>query len=615
MELAAEIGRQRTWYEVRLSPILSGGKVENIILTAGEITERKLAEEALRDSEERFSVAVRGANDGIWDWDLERERMYYSLRWKKILGYSEDDISESPDEWIGRIHPDDVQQVRADLKAHLQGFTPHLISEHRIMHRSGSYRWILVRGLAVRNPGQPAHRLAGSITDITARKLTEERLRHDAMHDVLTGLPNRAYFLDQLKRSIQRGKRHSDYWSAVFYIDIDRFKLINESLGHLAGDQFLIEIAHRLEKSMRAQDCVARFGGDEFALLLDDIKSEEEAIQVADRVQSAMTRAFDVQNQAVFASVSIGIVLNRGSYEKAEDLLQDADTALYEAKANGRGRHQTFDADMRVRSLALLQLETDLRRALERQEFEVYYQPIVDTTSGAITALEALVRWHHPERGLILPTDFIPVAEENGLVVPINEWVTGTACRQLREWLRFTPGLKMSVNLSARQVQNPNLPEYFRRTLIENGLDGHSLQLELTENAILQDFEQTLRVLTGLNELGIQISLDDFGMRYSSLDYLKRFPVSTIKIDKSFISDIREDSQDDAITRTIISVGHLLNKNVVAEGVETGHQLDFLRRHECDAIQGYLYSQPQNKSIITELLEKGLPLVPGGNEL
>jgi diguanylate cyclase (GGDEF)-like protein len=430
----------------------------------------------------------------------------------------------------------------------------------------------------------------------------------------LTGLPNRAYFLDQLKRSIQRGKHRSDYWSAILCIDIDRFKLINESLGHLAGDQFLIGIARRLEKSMRPQDCVARLGGDEFAFLLDDIKSEEEAVQVADRIRSGMARAFDVQRQEIFASVSIGIALNTGGYEKAEDLLRDADIALYEAKANGRGRHQIFDADMHVRSLALLQLETDLRRALERHEFEMYYQPIVDATSGAITALEALIRWHHPERGLLMPTDFIPVAEENGLVVAISEWGTGVACRQLHEWLKIAPGLKMSINLSARQVQNPNLPEYFKQALAENGLDGHSLQLELTENAILQDFEQTLQVLTGLNELGIQISLDDFGMRYSSLDYLKRFPVNTIKIDKSFISDIREDGQDEAITRTIISVGHLLNKHVVAEGVETGHQLNFLRRHECDSIQGYLYSEPQNRIIITGLLEKGLPLVPGGME-
>jgi diguanylate cyclase (GGDEF)-like protein len=478
------------------------------------------------------------------------------------------------------------------------------------MHRSGAYRWVLVRGLAVRSVGKQAHRLAGSLTDITARKTTEERLLHDAMHDVLTGLPNRAYFLDQLRRSIQRLKRHSDYWNAVLFIDLDRFKLVNESFGHAAGDQLLIETARRLETSLRPQDTVARFGGDEFAILLDDIKLEEDAIRVADRVQTTMSQPFYLQNQEVFTSASIGIVVNIGNYERAEDLLRDSDTALYEAKANGRNRHQTFDANMRMRNLALLQLETDLRRALERQEFEVYYMPIVSLPSGTIASLEALVRWHHPERGMILPNDFIPHAEENGLIVPINDWVIRTACNQLKQWLPKPPSLRVSVNLSARQLQNPNLPEQFRQIITEAGIDPRALQLELTESAAMQDFDLTIRILTELSDMGIMISLDDFGMRYSSLDYLKRFPVNTIKIDKSFIWDIPEDGEDAAITRTIISVGHLLNKIVVAEGVESPRQLDFLHQHQCDAVQGFLYSEPLNTAAITIMLNNGLVLTP-----
>lgn len=614
-ELAASEKASSTWYEVRLSPILVNGKVESVILTANEITERKLAEEALRTSEERFSLAVRGANDGIWDWDLDSNQIYFSQRWKKMLGYSESEISASPDEWLGRIHPDDLAQVRQDLRSHLEAYTPHFVNEHRIMHKGGAYRWVLVRGLAIRNQGKQAHRLAGSLTDITARKTTEERLLHDAMHDVLTGLPNRAYFLDQLRRSIQRVKRHSDFYGAVLFIDLDRFKLVNESFGHVAGDQLLLNISHRLETSLRPQDTIARFGGDEFAVLLDDVKSIEDAIRVANRIHEALTLPFMLQGQEVFTTASVGIVVNTGNYERPEDLLRDADSALYGAKSSGRGRHQVFDTNMRMRNLALLQLETDLRRGIDRQEFEVYYQPIVALPSGRISSLEALIRWHHPERGMVMPNDFIAAAEENGLIVPINEWVMREAFKQLKEWLVYNPNLRVSINLSARQLQNPNFPSEIAKMIADAGLEGSSIQLEVTESAAMQDFDQTIKILTSLSNMGILISLDDFGMQYSSLDYLKRFPVTMIKIDKSFILGIPEDGEGAAITRSIISVGHLLNKYVVAEGVESTSQLDFLHQHQCDEVQGYLYSQPQDQQAISLILKTGLALVPITNDL
>lgn len=609
-ELAAGDSVNRVWYDVRLSPILVNDRVDSAILTANEITERKLAEEALRNSEERFSLAVRGANDGIWDWDLESDQIYFSQRWKKMLGFSESEVSSSPDEWLGRIHPDDLAQVRHDLQAHLEGFTPHFVSEHRIMHKGGAYRWGLVRGLAIRNEGKKAHRLSGSLTDITARKTTEERLLHDAMHDVLTGLPNRAYFLDQLRRSIQRVKRRSEFFGAVLFIDLDRFKLVNESFGHVAGDQLLLNISHRLETSLRPQDTIARFGGDEFAVLLDDVKGIEDSIRVADRIHEALAKPFMLQGQEVFTSASIGIVVNSGNYDRPEDLLRDADSALYGAKSSGRGCHQVFDTNMRMRNLALLQLETDLRRGLERQEFEVFYQPIVALPSGKISSLEALIRWHHPERGMVMPNDFIPAAEENGLVVPINEWVMRVAFKQLKEWLEYNPQLKVSINLSARQLHNPNFPKEIAEMIADAGLEGSSIQLEVTESAAMQDFDQTIKILTSLNDMGILISLDDFGMQYSSLDYLKRFPVTTIKIDKSFILGIPEDGEGAAITRSIISVGHLLNKYVVAEGVESTSQLDFLHQHQCDQVQGYLYSHPQDTRAISLLLKTGLVLYP-----
>ena len=609
-ELAAEEQTRVAWFNVQLNPILADGRVECLILTAMEVTERKLAEEALRMSEERYSVAVRGANDGVWDWDLDKNKVYYSQRWKKILGYNDDEITSSPAEWLDRIHPNDFKQVREDLAAHQEGYTPHFVSEHRLKHKNGAYRWVLVRGLAVRTEGKKAHRLAGSLTDITARKSAEERLLHDAMHDTLTSLPNRAYFLDQLKRSIQRMRRYNESMGAVLLIDLDRFKLVNESFGHQAGDQLLVSIARRLEASLRPQDIIARFGGDEFAILLDDINTMEVVVHVANRIQGALAKPFTLQNQEVFTSASIGIVTNAEKYDHAEDLLRDADSAMYEAKANGRGCYHIFETNLRTRNQAKLQLENDLRRAQERQEFELYYMPIVALPGGAIYSLEALIRWNHPERGMVMPNDFIPVAEENGQIIPINEWVLRTACQQLKDWLKINPSIRVSVNLSARQLKNPNLSQEIAQVMAESGLAGSSLQLEITESAALEDFDQTVATLSSLNGMGIQISLDDFGKSYSSLDYLKRFPVSTIKIDKSFIWDIPEDGDDAVITRTIISVGHLLNKHVVAEGVETHRQLDFLHRHQCDAVQGYLYSQAKDVPTITNLLQSSRILTP-----
>ncbi len=345
------------------------------------------------------------------------------------------------------------------------------------------------------------------------------------------------------------------------------------------------------------------------------MKVSDDVTRVADRIHEALAKPFMLQGQEVFTTASIGIVVNTGDYERPEDLLRDADSALYEAKSNGRGRHQTFDTNMRMRNLALLQLETDLRRALERQEFEVFYQPIVTIPSGRISAMEALIRWHHPERGMVMPGEFISAAEENGLLVPINEWVMQVAFKQLKEWLEISPHLRVSINLSARQLHNPNFPQEISKMMADAGLEGTSIQLEVTESAAMQDFDQTIRILNELSDMGIMISLDDFGMQYSSLDYLKRFPVTTIKIDKSFIFGIPEDSEGAAITRSIISVGHLLNKYVVAEGVESPGQLEFLHQHQCDEVQGYLYSRPQDTRAISGLLKSGPLLFPLKSDL
>ncbi|HEY4491262.1 MAG TPA: PAS domain S-box protein, partial [Acidobacteriota bacterium] len=390
------------WAQVSGAPVMG---VKGVIGSMGiltDVTERKLAEKALRESEERYALAVTGANDGLWDWDLKTNKIYFSERWKSMLGYSPELISNSPDEWFKRVHPDDFERLKAEITSHLKGNIAQLQNEHRMLHQDGSYRWMLSRGVAVRDI-KGAYRMAGSQTDVTERKLAVEQLLHDAFHDALTNLSNRALFMDRLSgaaaRATSRARRGGRYLFAVLFLDLDRFKVINDSLGHLIGDQLLISIARRLEKCLRPGDTIARLGGDEFAILIEDILDVEDAITVAKRIQSDLKMPLDVGEQEVFTSASIGIALSSVKYEKAEDLLRDADTAMYRAKALGKARYEVFSESMHGRAVALLQLETDLRRAIERNEFVIHYQPIVSLQNRKVIGFEALVRWKHPDRG------------------------------------------------------------------------------------------------------------------------------------------------------------------------------------------------------------------------
>ncbi len=432
---------------------------------------------------------------------------------------------------------------------------------------------------------------------------SREHFRHAAFHDALTGLPNRTLLLDHLTLAIERARRHSDHLFAVLFVDLDRFKNINDSLGHGVGDQLLVSLARRLEGCLRPMDTVARLGGDEFAILLDGLADMRAAIAVAERVQSELAQPFNLNGHEVYTTASIGITLSATGYTLPENVLRDADTAMYRAKENGKARHELFDTVMHARAVALLTLENDLRRAVERHEFQVYYQPIIALNTNRIAGFEALLRWPHAERGFVAPDEFIPLAEETGLIFEIGRWVLDEACRQMCQLQKLVPyPLTISVNLSSRQFSQPHLIEQIKQTLIETGLDPRSLLLELTESVVMENAEAAAAMLKQLRALGVQLSIDDFGTGYSSLSYLHRFPLSMLKIDRTFIGHMDVGGENTEIVRTIITLANNLGMQVVAEGVETAAQLAHLRMLNCTYGQGYFFSRPVAAEQVAALL-------------
>jgi len=579
-----------------------------------DMTERRRQELALRESEERYALAARGANDGLWDWHLFTNEVFYSTRWKAMLGYAEEEVGTSLDEWLKRVHPEDAPHLKMEIATHTAGITHHLQDEHRIMHKDGGYRWVLCRGVAVRDGAGKAYRMAGSLTDITERKLAEEQLLHDAFHDSLTNLPNRALFTDLLGRSLGRAQRRADYRFAVLFIDLDRFKVVNDSLGHSVGDELLRAITRRIERCVRPGDTVARLGGDEFTILVDDIGNASDATRVADRIQRELTQPFNLSGHEVFTSASIGIALSASGYEEVDDLLRDADIAMYRAKALGKARYEVFDTAMHARAMALLELETDLRRAIERNEFRLYYQPVVNLETGRIAGFEGLVRWQHPQRGLIGPAAFVPIAEEMGLIIPIGRWVLKEACRQMQEWQERFPGtrdLTISVNLSGKQFAQARLVEDVSQALKESGLAPGRLRLEITESAVMENAASAMAMIEQLRGLDVKIDIDDFGTGYSSLSYLQRFEVDHLKIDRSFVSNIGSDRGENAeIVRTIVTLARHLGMDAVAEGVETQDQLRMLQELGCGSVQGFLFAEPVSRDEAEGLLkDDAQPLV------
>jgi diguanylate cyclase (GGDEF)-like protein/PAS domain S-box-containing protein len=548
----------------------------------------------LIQSEERYALAVRAANDGIWDWDLRRDRIYFSPRWHAILGQPERSGDDDTSVWFDLVHADDLLRLRAAIDAHLAGQTPHLESEHRMRHADGTWRWVLSRGLAIRGVDAEVTRMAGSLSDITDRRSAEIRLQHDALHDALTGLPNRALFMDRVDQLVRRTFREPGSACAVLFVDIDRFKLVNDSLSHAVGDHLLVALAGRIAGVLRPGDTVARIGGDEFTILLDGAVTEREANIVAGRVQAALAQAFNVDGHALTVTASIGISLSSAQMGPSE-LLRNADIAMYDAKRRGRACCALFDESMHRRVVDRLARENDLRHAVDRGLIEIHYQPIVDLATGRIRALEALARWPTgwPE---VAPLDFIPIAEETGVIGPLGLHVLRVALDSLARWRRaglVADDVRMSVNLSARQLDDPRLPASVRAAIGASGLEGDALRLEITESTLMQEPDRMQHIVTEVCATGAGLHLDDFGTGYSSLAALHRFPVDALKIDRSFVASIGTGpGGSDVIVRSTVALAHSLGLHVIAEGIEDAGQLQRLRTLGCEYGQGFLFSPP-----------------------
>jgi diguanylate cyclase (GGDEF)-like protein/PAS domain S-box-containing protein len=559
-------------------------------------------------SEQRYSVASGAAHDGIWDWDLISDRVYFSSRWREILGQPDREGDEAPDAWFDLVHPDDLSSLRIAIDQHLAGETEHLESEFRMRHADGSWRSLITRGAAIRHPSGNAMRLAGSMSDLTEQRGAEQKLRHDALHDSLTGLSNRTLFIDRIDQLLQRALRDPALGCAVLFLDIDRFKLINDSLGHSIGDRLLVAFADRLSNALRPGDTVARLGGDEFAVLLTGADKPEEALVIAERLHEALAKPFSIDGNELFVNASIGISLSAAQVSAA-DLLRNADIAMYDAKRHGVLRSAVFDEAMRRRVADRLALEIRLREALDKSLLRVYYQPIVDLRTGRICAIEALARW--PEQWTpVTPLDFIPIAEETGLIGALGLHVLQTALAALADWRRVglvAPDVRISVNVSSRQLNDPGLAGHVRAAITDVRLAASSLLLEITESTLMHEPKRMEAIVKQLCETGVGLHLDDFGTGHSSVSALHQYPVDALKIDRTFVTSAsRTTLASEVVVRSTVALAHSLDIDVIAEGIEHGSQLRRLRALGCHRGQGFLFSEPRSRRD-TETLLKDWP--------
>jgi len=581
-----------------------------------EVEERRRAEADLRLSEERYALAAHSANDGLWDWDLRSGQFYSSPRWRALLGFADEDLRGNINEWMDRVHPDDRVALQIRIGTHLQDPSQPLELEHRVMHRDGEYRWMLVRATAVTDEaGRPA-RMVGSHADVTARKNAELQLMHVALHDTLTGLPNRAYFMDHLDAVLRRSKTPMGTRFAVLFIDLDRFKVVNDSLGHATGDELLVEVAKRLSAVVRPGDMVARLGGDEFTLLLENLASDDGAANVAERILQSLSEPLQLGGYEVRVGASIGIAYGVPAYITPGEILRDADTAMYQAKSDGRGLYRVFESSMYDAALDNLVLESELSIAVEREQFRLQYQPIVDLASGRITGFEALVRWQHPVRGLISPAVFMSIAESTGDIVSIGRWVLEQVCKQMGLWrhsLVNADRLSVSVNVSPRELWQMDFVPFVAGLLRTYGIRPAALRLEIPEGAVSRNREETAAVMRNIAELGVGITIDDYGAGNTTPATINELPVDMLKIDRTCVQSLGADGSGSDLAAAYIETAKNLRIPVIGEGIETSAQRDTLYDLGCVYGQGYHFSAPLDPDEVPGVVATSPQGITGNN--
>jgi diguanylate cyclase (GGDEF)-like protein/PAS domain S-box-containing protein len=582
---------------------------EGVMVLWQDVTAQVLAEQALKQSAERFALMADGANDGLWELDERTQTLYVSARWRVIVGLPATEDTIRAEDWFGRVHDDDVAGVKQALSARASEQADHIEHEHRMRHEDGTWRRVLCRGVAVRDAIGRTVRLAGSLTDITDSVIARDRILSAGFSDSLTGLGNRAAFMETLGERLDDFKQRGGARFAALYLDLDRFKVVNDSLGHLVGDELLVAVSRRLELCLRPGDAIARLGGDEFAILLRGLGDETQANAVAFRIQKALSEPFSIGGREVVTSASIGIACSRADYDNPDEIMRDADTAMYHAKGHGKARHELFDADMHARAIDRLGLESDLREAVKSNDFEVHYQPIVSLTSRMCAGFEALVRWKRNGKA-VSPVDFVPLAEELGLIEQLGAWVLQEACGHFAKWQREFPACALdciTVNVSMRQLVQQGFMYLVEQTVESTGIKPCELRLEITETALMDAPQRTAQVLQELRDFGVKIYLDDFGTGYSSLSHLHELPVDALKIDRSFVRGLLLDDRP-AIVESILALAKTLQTDVVAEGVEDEMQACKLERLGCRRAQGFYFSKPIPARAVEELLNAHQPL-------
>jgi len=604
-------GSSASTLEIKIVPVADG-----VTLLWSDVTERARAEQALKRDSDRLTLAADGANDGLWEWDLRTDELFVSGRWKTMMGLESSVEIGHANDWLNRVHADDLPSLKQTLAPLAAGEAAQAEHEHRIRHEDGSYHTVTCRAVSAGN-GRRRTRLAGSLTDITDRLADRERLRTAGFCDPLTGLRNRSDFLAVLGRRLDDHKsRPVDDRFAVLYLDLDRFKVINDSLGHLAGDELLIAVSRRLESCLHPEDCLGRLGGDEFAILLAAVGDEGQANAMAFRIEDALRPSLTVAGRDVFTSASIGIAFGRRDYNGPDEIMRDADTAMYQAKAAGKARHELFDSEMHARARDRHDLENDLRHAVKSNAFEVHYQPIVLLTTGMCVGFESLVRWTRNGKP-VSPAVFVPIAEEIGIIDELGTWILEQACQTFADWQRRFPNAGLSyitVNASSRQLVQQNFPFLVHEAVRKSGLNVADLRIEVTETALMDNPQVAAQVLNELRDYGVKIYLDDFGTGCSSLSHLHKLPVDALKIDRSFVMSLLLPDRP-AIVESILALARTLKTSVVAEGIESDVQARELERLGCTHAQGYLFSRPLARDAAEQVVMANQPLGPKRKEL